>query len=253
MTAASDENVTAAAAPRRRVFAGRVRLGMVLAVLCISIVGSAALVLVADHFIFRYGSWSGWKLTPTVAKRDDLQWWQAHVGALPTATTTEGWIAPARPSGGRDDWNRDGVPGPPGAHLPDGLVTYTVETSWPTVHGKVVSSSTTHAWWMGLDLPGGMVVQRICICRAGQPPPQPTLGGWSWRTQPLALVLNMLYAAGPVCVVVTLVAWAMAAAYRSILGKLRLARHACPKCGHGLLPGQDTCPECGHRLSIPRQ
>jgi len=40
---------------------------MVLAVLCFTLIGSGVLVLVADHFLFRYGTWSGWTLTPTIA------------------------------------------------------------------------------------------------------------------------------------------------------------------------------------------
>jgi hypothetical protein len=254
MTTGTGDNPTPPAKRRRRVLAGRLRLGMVLSVLCLTLIGSVALVLVADHFLFRYGTWSGWTLEPTIAQREDIRWWQSRVGPLPPAGTTEGLVTPAKPVGGRDGWNRAGVDGLPGMQLSDGLAAYSIETSWPMVRGKVLLSPTTHVWRMGLSLPGGMVVERVYTGRPGWPPPHPSFGGWTWRIRPLSLVLNTLYAAGPVCILVTLLVWVSPRLYRGIRRRIYRARGRCPVCGAGRCPdcghvltaGQSVCPECGY-------
>ena len=248
MTAKSVESLNPAAERRRRrgVFSRRLRLGMVLVVLYFTIIGSVALVLAADHFLFMRGTCDSWRLSFAFPNHEDLAWWQARVGPLPPAGTTEGLVGPARPVG-PDGWNRDPWGSPYTARLPDGLVAYRMNTSWPMIRGDLLTSKTTHAWRAGVDLPGGMVLERSYISPPGQAPPHPTLGGWKWRVLPLGLVLNTLYAAGPVCIVVTLLAWEAAGVYRRIRGTRRRARGQCPDCGYakGPTPG-DECPECGY-------
>lgn len=248
MTAGSGDSVSPAAKRRRprRVLSGRFRLGMVLAVLYFTIVGSAAVVLVADHFLFMRGTCDTWRLSFAFPSHEDLAWWQAQVGPVPPAGTTEGHVDPARPVG-PDGWNRDPCGGPPTSRLPDGLVAFRMKTSWPMIRGDLLMSEKTHAWRVGVDWPGGMAVERIFIGLPGQAPPHPALGGWEWRILPVALVLNTLYAAGPVCILVTLLAWEAAGVYRRIRGRSRRARGRCPECGYVLLSGQSVCPECGYK------
>lgn len=247
MTAGTRDSVTPAAKRRRRrrVDSGRFRLGMVLAVLCFTIIGSVPVVLVADHFLFRYGTWSGWTLTPKVARYDDLKWWQARIGPLPPATDTGHVLPPAR-TRGRDGQGGDGCESANYGQLPSGLAVYSMSTKSPMIRGGVLVSKSLHVWRAGVQLPGGMAVERIFIGRPGQPPAHPTLGGWDWRILPVPLVLNTLYAAGPLCIVVTLLAWEIAGVYRRIRGASRQARGRCPECGYVLLPGQSVCPECGY-------
>ena len=227
------------------VSAGRLRVGVVLSVLFFTIIGSAALVLVADHFLFRYGTWSGWTLTPTIAKHDDLNWWQSRIGPLPPPTAS-GYLLPPASTRGRDGQGGDGCEGANYGQLPSGLAAYRMSTKSPMIRGGVLVSRSSHVWRAGVQLPGGMAVERIYIGRPGAPPPHPTLGGWDWRILPVALVLNTLYAAGPVCILVTLLAWEAAGVYRRIRGTRRRTRGRCPDCGYVLLTGQSVCPECGY-------
>ncbi len=245
MTAGTSDNPTPPA-KRRGIVRGRFRLGMVLAVLYFTIIGSVALVLAADHFLFMRGTRDEWRLRALPADYDDLNWWKGCVGPLPPRGTTEGHVAPMRPVG-PEGWNRGGCGGPGGMILPHGLVAYRMKTSWPMIRGDLITSKTTHAWRVGVDWPGGVVMERIYISPAGAAPPHPTLGGWKWRIRPLGLVLNTLYAAGPVCIVVTLLAWEIAGVYRRIRGRSRRTRGRCPECGYVLLAGQRVCPECGYQ------
>jgi hypothetical protein len=218
---------------------------MVLAVLCLTIIGSMALVLAADHLLFMRGTCDEWRLRGVPANYDDLNWWKARVGPLPPRGTTQGHVGPMRPLG-PEGWNRDGSSGPPGMILPNGLVAYRMKTSWPMIGGDLLTSKETHAWRLGVDWPGGMVLERIYISAPGVRPPHPAQGAWECRIIPLGLVLNTLYAAGPVCIVVTLLAWEAAGVYRRIRGSIRRAHGRCPSCGYVLLPGQSACPECGY-------
>ncbi len=227
---------------------------MVLAVLCFTLIGSAVVVVVIDHFLFRYGTWSGWTLTPRLARYKDLDWWQSRIGPLPPATSTGDLIPPAS-TRGRDGQGGDGCESANYGQLPSGFAAYEMRTKPPMIRGGVLTSQKLHVWRAGVQLPGGMAVERIFIVGPGLPPPHPTLGGWDWSIRPLGLVLNTLYAAGPVCILVTLLAWATAGAYRRTRRKIRLARGRCPVCGCGrcpdcgyvLLAGQSVCPECGYQ------
>ncbi|MDY7110584.1 MAG: hypothetical protein SYC29_18280 [Planctomycetota bacterium] len=245
MTAGTGDNLTSPPQRRRRFLAGRLRLGMVLSILCLTIIGAVAIVLAADYVLFVHGTRDEWRLRGVPANYDDLEWWKAHVGPLPPRGTTEGHVAPMRPVG-PDGWNRGGCGGPPGMILPKGLVAYRMKTAWPMIRGDLLTSKTTHAWRVGVDLPGGRVIERMHIGPPGVRPPHPAFGGWECRILPLGLVLNSLYVAGPLCIVVTILVWEVTRVYRGIRGATRGARGRCPQCGYVLVAGQSVSPECGY-------
>lgn len=209
-----------------------------------SIIGSVAIVLAADDVLFTRGTWNGWQLVPRVAGDDEATWWQSRVGPLPPPATTANIIAPA-PVRGRDGSNADGSAGAPGANLPNGIIAYRMTTPTRMIRGGVLVSPTAHVWRVGVELPGGMAVERVYFGLPGQTPPHPTLGGWDVRVLPLGLLANSLCVAPPLCVVLMLLAWVTARAFRRIRGSIRRARRRCPACAYVLLPGQTGCPECG--------
>lgn len=229
--------------PRRR--SRRVRVGMVLAVLFMAIIGSAGLVFVVDYVVFLWGTWDPWRMSFATPRDEDLAWWRANVGPLPPETMGGALTAPTVPSRPRGA-GANGAPGAPGIRLPHGVGVYRMDTGWPMIDGGVLVSPTVHAWRAGVNLPGGMVVERRCVVGPGLTPPHPSSGGWRMRVLPTGLALNTLYAAGPVCVVVMTLIWGYGAAFRRIRGRIRRVRGQCPGCGYmeGPSPG-DTCPECG--------
>jgi hypothetical protein len=223
----------------------RPRAAAVLAGLFLTIVASAVLVLAVDHVLFTRGTWSGWRLVPRSAGHDQVSWWQSQVGLLPGPTTT-GSIVPPAVVRSRDGKNGNGAPGAPGARLPDGLIEYRMRTDSSMIRGGVLVSPDTHAWRVGVDLPGGMVVERVHIGLPGLAPLHPTLGGWDARIRLLGLVTNSLYVAGPLCIVLYFSARTSRWGFRRIIGSIRLARGRCPACAYVLVTINDPCPECGH-------
>ncbi|MCH8344367.1 MAG: zinc ribbon domain-containing protein [Planctomycetes bacterium] len=213
----------------------------------LSIIGSTAIVLGVDHLLFTRGTWSSWQLVVVpVVGHDETAWWKSRVGPLPPAGTTTNIVAPATVRG-RDGLNADGAPAPHGARLLYGLIAYRMKTQFPMIRGGVLISPTTHAWRVGVELPGGIAVERIYLGLPGQAPPHPTFGGWDLRILPVGLLINSLYAAAPLCVVVTVLAWFSRWAFRRIRGSIRRAHSRCPACAYVLLPEQNTCPECGYQ------
>jgi len=242
--ATNADTLVPAASPKRHALSLRCRVGVALVALLLSIIGSAAIILVADHFLFKHGTWSGWTLTPYPPKRDDLQWWQSRVGPLPPPTNTGDLISPQNIRG-RDGRGGQAAETPTNMRLPHGFVAYRMDTRSPVIRGRVLVGVSRHIWYAGVEFPGGMVVERQCRPVPGQPPLHPTIGGWHSTILPAGLALNTLYGAAPLCIIVTLVAWPLAARYRKIRRGIRLAYGRCPECSHPLLPEQEVCPECG--------
>ena len=156
-----------------------------------------------------------------------------------------------RPGRGRTGLS-GGAVGLSASRLSAGLMSVRMETESKWIRGSILVSPTKHAWHVGVQLPGGMAVERIFIGPSGAALAHPALGGWDFRILPIGLALNTLYVAGPLCVLVTVLAWATARAFRRIMGaSSRRARGQCEVCAYILIAGQNPCPECGHhRKSI---
>ena len=222
----------------------------VLAALFFSILGSAAIVLATDYVLFRSGALSGWTMVAHSSSHDDVIWWQSQVGPLPAPATTADIMIP-RPAPGRTGLS-GGAVGLSASRLSDGLMNLRMETESKWMRGSILASRTKYAWRIGVELPGGMALERIYISAPGAALAPPTLGGWDFRILPIGLALNTLFVAGPLCVLVTVLAWATARAFRRIMGaSSRRARGQCEVCAYILIAGQNPCPECGHhRKSI---
>jgi hypothetical protein len=209
-----------------------------------SLVASAALVIIADQCLFRWGTWPGWTLARSIPGTDEAAWWESRVGPLPAATDTGAIVTPASMRG-RDGSVGDGAPGLHGQRLPHGFGGYEMQTRLPLIRGGVLIATDLHAWRAGVELPGGMVVDRYYVGQPGVAPPHPTYGQWDVRLLPIGFVLNTLYAAGPLCILAWTSMWIVAATSRRIRARVRRRRGQCPACAYILLPEQAVCPECG--------
>ena len=222
----------------------------VLAALFFSFLGSAAIVLATDYVLFRSAARSGWSMVAHFPSHDDVIWWESQVGPLPAPATTADIVMP-RPGPGRTGLTGGGV-GLSVSRLSDGLINLRLETESKWMRGSILVSPTKYAWHVGVQLPGGMALERIFIGPSGAALAPPALGGWDFRILPIGLALNTLFVAGPLCVLVTVLAWTTTRAFRRITGGSdRRARGQCEVCAYVLLAGQNPCPECGHhRQSI---
>ena len=234
------------AAKTRRHHAGRIgcMVRNVLAALFFSFLGSAAIVLTADYFLLRIGTWSAWTTVSYHPSHDDVAWWKSQVGPLPPPTTTGGMVMPPIVRG--RDGSTGGAVGLSGSRLNQGLINVRMKTASAWIRGGVLVSARKHAWHIGVELPGGMAFERIYIGPPGVAPKHPTYGTWDFRILPIGLAINSLFVAGPLCVLVTVLAWATARAFRRIMGIDRRARGQCEVCAYVLIAGQNPCPECGH-------
>jgi hypothetical protein len=219
----------------------RFRIG---SALFFSLIPSAALVLIADHCLFRWGTWPAWTLAQSYPGSDEPEWWESRIGPLPPPTDT-GAIAPPASVRGRDGSGGDGTDGGIGHQLPHGFGKYEMQTRLPLIRGDVLMATDVHVWRAGVELPGGMVVDRYYIGQPGVAPPHPTLGEWETRILPIGLVLNTLYAAGPLSILAWSSMWIVGTTRRGIRGRMRRRRGQCPACAYVLLPEQAVCPECG--------
>lgn len=212
----------------------------------LSLVGSAAIVIAADHLLFVRGTWSGWRLALEGATHDDAAWWQSRVGTIPLSRHDATFVAPATIPG-RDFANGDSVPTPESGSRPFGLNAYRLRAFSSFIYGRVLISPDTHAWRIGVSLPGGPALERIYTSKPGQSPPHPTISGWQARVLPDGLLLNALLFAAPLAtlVIVGLRVWSRTC--EAVRGAVCRARGQCTGCGFVLLDGQATCPECGQR------
>ncbi len=221
----------------------------VLAALFLSFLGSAAIVLAADYFLFRSGTWTGWTMVAFYPSHEDVLWWESQVGPLPPPTSTAGMVMP-RQSRGRTGLT-SGSDALTASRLAYGLMGVRMETASEWIRGSVLVSETKHAWHIGVELPGGMAFERIYIGAPGDALAHPTYGTWDFRILPIGLAINSLFVAGPLFVLVTILAWTTARTFRRIKGIDRRARGRCEVCAYVLIAGQNPCPECGHhRKSI---
>jgi len=216
----------------------------------LTLFGSAAIVIVADQFFFRYGSWSSWQLTVTQADPEDERWWQSNVGALPPRDPLANIVTPATVPG-RDGSNKDGAPGIGGDRGHPPLFAYRMNMASSMMRGGVLISPDVHAWHIGVVLPGGMAVERIYLGKPGVAPPHPTFGGWDVHALPAGFLLNVLIVSVPLYLAgasfVRLLKWSI----RTVRTRLRTQRGQCPVCAYTILPGQRQCPECGAAISPP--
>ena len=221
------------------------KLRNILVALLLTFLGSAAIVLVTDYFLFVSGTWSGWQMVSQLPSHDEIAWWKSQVGPLPPPTTSRFIVLPATIRG-LDGSNANGMAGGSGSRLSDGLRSVRMRSESKWIRGGVLVSPTKHAWHIGVELPGGMAFERIYIGLPGVAPAHPALGGWDFRVLPIGLAINSLFVAGPLFVLVALLARPTARTFRRIKAGRRRARGQCEVCAYVLLVGQNPCPECGH-------
>jgi len=243
MAGPADNAVAPPVTRPHRVLSRRCRLITVFIALVSSFIGSAAIILVADYSLFRYGTWSGWTLTQTRPSRHELEWWKSHVDPRPPRTSNVSFVYPAIVTG-RDGRQSTYDMSANGGRLL-GLESYRISTRSPFVRGSVLASPSLHVWRLGVQFPGGTAVERQIRTNPGQAPPHPTNRGWKRRIRPMEFALNTLYGAVLLCIVITLIGWPLVASFHRIRGLIRLAYGRCPECGHALLPEQEACPACG--------
>lgn len=216
----------------------------VVIVTVLSLIGSAAIVIAADHLLFVRGTWSGWRLALEVANHDDATWWQSCVGTIPLSRRDATFVAPATISG-LDSANGDSYPTPETGPRPFGLNAYRLRASSSFIHGGVLISPDTHAWRIVVNLPGGPVLERTYLAQPGQTPLHPIIGGWQVKVLPVGLLLNTLLFAAPLAILVIAGSRVWFRICDSVRGALRRARGQCRSCRYELLEGQAICPECG--------
>ncbi len=229
----------------------------ILAALFFSFVGSAAIVLTVDYFIFRSGTWVGWTMTSNHPSYDDVVWWQSQVGPLPPPTTTRYIVMPDTIVG-RTGFPGRGMNGASGSRLPDGLLNAQMKmgsnnkvSKW--IRGSVLISPNKHVWHMGVELPGGMAFERIYIGEPGVVPKHPTYGTWDFRIAPIGLAINSLFVAAPFFLLMIVLSRTSRKAFSRIMGLDRQSRDRCEVCAYVLIAGQNPCPECGYHRKLTSQ
>lgn len=223
----------------------------ILAALLLTFIGSAAFILITDYFIFRSGTWVGWTMVAKHPSNEDVLWWQSQIGPLPPPTTTSKMARPARVRGRTGIASGSG--GNAGSRLRDGLISIDMITASTWIRGGVLISTEKHVWHLGVELPGGMAFERIYIGEPGVAPKHPTYGTWDFRVLPMGLMLNSLFVAAPLFLLMIVLSRTSRRAFTRIMGLDRETRDRCEVCAYVLIEGQNPCPECGNLQQIVEQ
>jgi len=229
---------------RGRMLRHRCRPKVILAALLFSIIGSLVIVLAADCILSTRLAKIAGTVSIVQPSRDDLRLWYSSLGSLPDSGGASG-VPASKAAEGPQELHPDATGS---EHGPRDITGVRINTISPMSRVGYMYSDSKFVWHRGVVLPGGMAFQRVCVTRPGQMPPAMSSEAWRVRILPMGLARNTLYLAGPLCVVVVLLVWAVSR-YRRIRQGLRLAYGRCPFCSHPLLPDQDICPECGRALS----
>jgi hypothetical protein len=212
------------------------------------LLGSASIIIAADHFRFMRGDWNGWQVDLSVATHDDAIWWQSRLGPRPPSRNDATFVAPATIQG-RRFWNNDGYEAPENGAVAYGLNAYRIRSDGAGIRGSILVSPERHAWHMYFPLPCGPAIERFCFVTPGQQPPDPTIGGWEMRLLLGGLLLNSLLLAIPLVGIGIAIVSVSKSVRATALRTVRRRHSQCAECLHPLQADQRVCPECGVRVN----